>query len=377
MNFILIIKIILIKIIKLNISFLKREISGYPKSVQKFEKNFSNYIGRKFGITFCNGTSSIEAALFALNLSKDDEILVPSSTFHATIGPIVNLSHKPVFVDINSNTLTIDINDLKKKVTNKSKALLIVHPWGYPCDMDEILKIVKEHNLKLIEDCSHAHGASYNNKKIGSFGDIGCFSLQGAKAIAAGEGGIAVTDNYDYLLRMSAYGHFNRNEKDFLNNDNFKIYAKTGISKKLRAHPLGISLAAVDLSNIEKINHYKKNIYTKIDSILEKYKTVKSIKVNEKSTRGGFFNGYPFLIENNENLSKIINIFQTNNLKLSPYPWLMHHKMNLYFNSNINLDNTENIADKVYFIQIPYFLNFNFKNLENSLSECKKNSLIN
>ena len=140
---------------------------------------------------------------------------------------------------------------------------------------------------------------------------------------------------------------------------------------------LGISLAAVDLSNIEKINHYKKNIYTKIDSILEKYKTVKSIKVNEKSTRGGFFNGYPFLIENNENLSKIINIFQTNNLKLSPYPWLMHHKMNLYFNSNINLDNTENIADKVYFIQIPYFLNFNFKNLENSLSECKKNSLIN
>ena len=111
--------------------------------------------------------------------------------------------------------------------------------------MDEILKIVKEYNLKLIEDCSHAHGATYKKNKIGSFGDIGCFSLQGAKAIAAGEGGIAVTDNYDYFLRMSVYGHFNRNEKEFLNNDNLKIYAKTGLSKKLRAHPLGISLAAV------------------------------------------------------------------------------------------------------------------------------------
>ena len=91
MNFILIFKIILIKIFKLNLSFLRREISGYPKSVQKFEQDFSNYIQRKFGLTFCNGTSSIEAAIFALNLSKDDEILLPSSTFHASIGPIVNL----------------------------------------------------------------------------------------------------------------------------------------------------------------------------------------------------------------------------------------------------------------------------------------------
>ena len=169
MNFILIFKIILIKIVKLNFSFLRREISGYPKSVQKFEQDFSNYIGRKFGLTFCNGTSSIEAAIFALNLSKDDEILIPSSTFHASIGPIVNLSKKPIFVDIDPNTLTIDCNDLKKKITNKSKVLLIVHPWGYPCNMDEILKIVKEYNLKLIEDCSHAHGATYNNNKIGSF----------------------------------------------------------------------------------------------------------------------------------------------------------------------------------------------------------------
>ena len=89
MNFILIIKIIIIKFFRLNISFIKREISGYPKSVQKFENEFARYIGKKFGLTFCNGTSSIEAALFALQLSENDEVLVPSSTFHATIGPII------------------------------------------------------------------------------------------------------------------------------------------------------------------------------------------------------------------------------------------------------------------------------------------------
>ena len=377
MNFFLIFKIILIKIIKLNFSFLRREISGYPKSVQKFEKDFSNYIGRKFGLTFCNGTSSIEAAVFALNLSKDDEILVPSSTFHASIGPIFNLLKKPIFVDIDPNTLTIDCNDLKNKITNKSKALLIVHPWGYPCDMDEILKIVKKYNLKLIEDCSHAHGATYNRNKIGSFGDIGCFSLQGAKAIAAGEGGIAVTDNYDYFLRMSAYGHFNRHEKEFLNNDNMKIYAKTGLSKKLRAHPLGISLAAVDLSNIEKINNIKQNICIKIDTALDQYNTIKKLKINEKSLRGGFFNGYPCIIDNHENIKKIVNIFQKNKIKISPYPWLMHHKMNIYSNTTNNLNVTEKISKKIFFIHMPYFLNFNFKNLEKSLFECKKDNLIN
>ena len=377
MKFFLIIKILILKFLKLNISFLRREISGYPKLVQKFEKDFSNYIGKKFGITFCNGTSSIEAAIYALDLSKDDEILVPSSTFHATLGPIINLSYKPIFVDIDPNTLTVDCKDIRKKVTKNSKVLLIVHPWGYPCDMEEIKKICEEFNLKLIEDCSHAHGASFDGNKIGSFGDISCFSLQGAKAIAAGEGGIAVTDNYDYFLRMSAYGHFNRNEKDFLKKDNLKIYAKTGLSKKLRAHPLGISIASVDLLNIDTINNIKHNIYIKIDRILDQYNNIKKIKINEKSKRGGFFNGYPFIIDNDENIKKITNIFQKNKIKISPYPWLMHHKMSIYSNDNNHLEITEKKSKKIFFIHIPFFLNFDFKKLEKSLVECRKDNLIN
>jgi len=376
MNFILILKITLIKIIKLNFSFLKREISGYPKSVQKFEKDFSNYIGRKFGITFCNGTSSIEAALFALNLSKDDEILVPSSTFHATIGPIVNLSYKPIFVDINPNTLTIDCNDLKNKITNKAKALLIVHPWGYPCDMDEVQKIVKEYNLKLIEDCSHAHGASFNNKKIGSFSDISCFSLQGAKSIAAGEGGIALTDNKNYFLRMSTYGHFNRHEKDLENISEFKDFSRTGISKKLRAHPLGINLAMVDFENLSALNKVKEKIYCKIDEMLSKYENIKILKLNEKAKRGGFFGGYPLIIKDIRSIDEINKKFKKYKINLISNPWMQHHKLNIYTDTNITLLETEKIDKHFFLIGIPFFLNFIFKKLKKCLEECKKSNLI-
>ena len=110
-------KIILLKIIKLNLAFLKNQTSGYPDFVDKFEKNFAKFIGVEYGITFCNGTSSIEAALYALNFSNNDEILVTSSNFHASIGPIKNLHYKPVFIDIDKDTLTIDLTDLKNKIT--------------------------------------------------------------------------------------------------------------------------------------------------------------------------------------------------------------------------------------------------------------------
>ena len=276
MKFILILKIIIFKILKLNLSFLKREISGYPESVKKFERDFAKFIGKEYGITFCNGTSTIEAAIYALNFSPGDEILVTSSIFHASLGPIKNLNCEPIFVDIDKETLTIDCIDLKNKINDKSKGLLIVHPWGYPCNMDEITKIVKENNLKLIEDCSHAHGAVYDNKKIGSFADISCFSLQGAKSIAAGEGGIAVTNNKDHFLRMSVYGHFNRHQSELTKNNDLKKFSKTGISKKLRAHPLGINLASVDLKHLSTLNNYKTEIYNKIDKIFMKYKSIKN-----------------------------------------------------------------------------------------------------
>ena len=156
----------------------------------------------------------------SLDLDKNSEILIPSSIFHASIGPILNQNFKIKFVDIDNETLTIDCDDLRKRYEN-SQALIIVHPWGYPCNMSRILEITKN-KIKLIEDCSHAHGAKYENNMIGGYGDISCFSLQGNKAIAGGEAGISLTNNYEYYLKMSVFGHFNRHEAELNKNENLK-----------------------------------------------------------------------------------------------------------------------------------------------------------
>ncbi len=375
-KFIFIIKILIEKLIRLNLSFLKREISGYPKIVKKFEKDFAKFIGKQYGLTFCNGTSAIESAIYALNLSAGDEILTTSSNFHASLGPIKNLGYNIVFVDIDENTFTIDCSDLEKKINNKTKALLIVHPWGYPCDIEKIIEIVKKNNLKLIEDCSHAQGAIYNKKKVGSFADISCFSLQGAKAIKAGEGGIALTDSESYYLKMSMYGHFNRHEKELEKNISLKKFKYTGLSRKLRAHPLGISMAYVDFKNIETLNKYKNEIYNKIEEIFKNYNSIRLMKINEKAERGGFFGGFPIYFRNTENISEIKKIFQKLKINLIKYPWHLHHQMDIFTNNQSELSITEKMIDHFYMIKIPYFLNFNFINLEKCLVECKDKKFI-
>ncbi len=369
MKYFFIFKIIFLKLVYLNIFFLKRNISGYPKIVKDFEKSFAEFIGKKNGLTFCNGTSSIEAAIYALDLKPNSEILIPSSTFHATIGPIVNLNYIPKFVDIDRETLTIDCDDLENKINDKTKALIIVHPWGFPCNMDKVIEIVKKYNLKLIEDCSHSHGAIYNEKKIGSFGDISCFSLQGNKAIAAGEGGIALTDDNTYFFRMSIYGHFNRHQKEMEELKIFDRFSKTGISKKLRAHPLGIALAKIDFDNLLTMNKYKIDIYEKIDFILNNNKHIKPLNLNQKSIRGGFFGGYPLLINKLDNIEKIKRIFQMNDFKLTQYPWLLHHKMRIFNSEDIQLPTTENISDRFFLLNIPFFLNFKFKKFKKCLEK--------
>tara|TARA_Y100000748_G_C15454142_1_gene472181 strand:+ start:225 stop:1361 length:1137 start_codon:yes stop_codon:yes gene_type:complete len=372
----LIVKILIEKLIRLNLSFLKREISGYPDIVKKFEVIFSKFVGKKYGLTFCNGTSSIEAAIYALNLSKEDEILTTSSNFHASIGPIKNLGYKIIFVDIDEDTFTIDCSDLERKINSKTKALLIVHPWGYPCDMDAIVRIVKKNNLKLIEDCSHAQGAIYNKQKVGSFADISCFSFQGAKAIKAGEGGIALTDQKNYYLRMSMYGHFNRHRELLENNEDLKKFKNTGLSKKLRAHPLGISMAYVDYKNLKTLNKYKNEIYNEIEKIIRNYNSIKLMKLNEKAERGGFFGGYPIFLKSTENISEIKEIFQKFKINLIKYPWYSHHQMDIFGINQEKLAVTEKMIDHFYMIEVPYFLNFNFKILKKCLIECKDKNFI-
>lgn len=170
-------------------------ISSKGKFLERFEKEFPEYLGAKYGVATCNGTVSLHLALLVLGIGPGDEVIVPTFTYIASVNAIVYTGAKPVFVDSNPDYWNIEPTKIEGKITPKTKAIMAVHLYGHPCDMDPILKIAKKHKLAVIEDAAESHGAEYKGKKVGSIGDIGSFSFFGNKVITTGEGGIVVTNN--------------------------------------------------------------------------------------------------------------------------------------------------------------------------------------
>ncbi|NLG53406.1 MAG: DegT/DnrJ/EryC1/StrS family aminotransferase [Clostridiales bacterium] len=230
----------------------KGEISSSPV-VGEFERKFCKYTGAKYGIAMINGTSCLHSALFAVGVGPGDEVIVPSFTYWASASPIVATNGIPVFCDVDKETHIMDPKDVERRITPKTKAIMVVHCWGTPADMDPIMEIAKKYNLKVIEDASHAHGASYKGKKVGTIGDIGCFSLQGSKTLVAGEGGILITNNRDYYERATALGLYER-LGNLPEDSSYRQYSMTGMGHKYRAHPLGIAIANAELDVLDAKN---------------------------------------------------------------------------------------------------------------------------
>lgn len=173
-------------------------ISSKGHFVNDFENAFKEYIGTKYATGVCNGTVAIQVAIKALGLTNGDEVICPTFTYIASANPITEAGAKVIFVDSLANSWQMDPEDIERKITSKTKAIMVVHLYGHPCDMDRIMNIAQQHNLYVIEDCAEAIGSEYDNKKVGSFGDIACFSFFGNKTITCGEGGMVLT-NSEYL----------------------------------------------------------------------------------------------------------------------------------------------------------------------------------
>jgi perosamine synthetase len=165
---------------------------GMAYKVLAFEEALRNYLGAKYVITTNNCTSALHIAVDALGIGKGDEVITPSLTFVGAFQAISATGATPVPVDIYPNTLLIDIEDVKRKITPRTKAIMPVHYAGNPCDIDALAKIAGEHNLRIIEDAAHAFGSDYKGRKIGSFGDVVCFSFDSIKNITCGEGGVVI-----------------------------------------------------------------------------------------------------------------------------------------------------------------------------------------
>ncbi len=170
-------------------------ISSDGPFVSRFEELFSDRVERKYGIAVCNGSVAIDIAIAALEIGQDDEVIMPAHTIISCPAAVVRVGAIPVLVDCDIRTYNMNVADVEAKITNKTKAIMVVHIFGHPVDMEPIMAIAKKYGLKVIEDAAEMHGQNYKGKPCGSFGDVSTFSFYANKHITTGEGGMVVTDD--------------------------------------------------------------------------------------------------------------------------------------------------------------------------------------
>lgn len=221
--------------------------SGYiglgPKT-KKFEEEFAKYIGVKYAVALNSATAALHLANSVLNIKGGDQVIVPAMTFVSTALAPLYCGAKPVFADIEEETLCIDPKDIKKKITKKTKAIIAVHYGGHACQMDQIVKIAKKHNLYIIEDAAHACGAKYKDKMLGSIGKMGCFSFHAVKNLPTGDGGMIATNDkkiYQHLLRLRWVG---------INKDTFTRSSNKKYSWKYSVDELGFKYHMNDITAV-------------------------------------------------------------------------------------------------------------------------------
>lgn len=227
-------------------------ISSRGEFIEKFEKDFAQYCGVKCGISAANGTAALHLALLALGIGNDDEVIVPTLTYIATANVVKYCGAKPVFVDSTSDYWCMNPEKIAEKITEKTKAIIPVHIYGHPCDMDAIRDIASDYELVVIEDAAEAHGAEYHGKKVGSLSDIACFSFFGNKVITTGEGGMCITDNEEFAERIKLLRNQGMNP--------IKKYWHTAIGYNYRMTNIQAAIGSAQLLKINKFLQKKREI---------------------------------------------------------------------------------------------------------------------
>lgn len=237
--------------------------------IRKFEHEFAKYIGVKYAIATSGGTGALHIGLVALGIGPGDEVIIPEITYFACSDVTVLLGAKPVFVDILKDTWCIDPEKIEKAITKRTKAIMPVHSYGNPVEMDEVMTIAKKHNLYVIEDACPAIGSIYRGEKPGSFGDIGAFSFQGAKIMVTGFGGMVVTDDkrlYDKIFFLNDHGE-----------DLTKKFWQTAIGYSFVMSNMSCALGLAQLERIEEFVAIKRKIF---DWYYQRLSNIEGISMN-------------------------------------------------------------------------------------------------
>jgi len=255
--------------------------------IAELEQAFREKVGTRYALAMNNGTATLHSAYFAAGVGPGTEVIVPSYTWHATITPILHCAATPVFCDIEPHTLVADPADIERKVTERTRAICVVHTWGNVVDMDPIMAIADKHGLAVIEDASHAHGATYHGRQVGSIGHVGCFSMQGVKAVSGGESGVATTNDPGLFDRMILLGHFGRGPRGE-GDHTFDDLGDMSLGAKYRPHPFAITLARCQLERLDELNRLRTRNYAILNDALRHLPAIETVEPRPGCERGGY-----------------------------------------------------------------------------------------
>lgn len=268
------------------------EVSVHRRAgpVARFEDAFARRHDVPYAMSTCSGTAALHAAYFGLDLRPGDEVIVPAYTHLSTAMPMLQAHLVPVLCDVDPETGNLDPERVSAAVTPRTRALAVTHQYGHPADMAAIGRVARAHDLKIIEDCSHSHGARFQGALVGTFGAAACFSLQSHKAVVAGEGGILISSDPALFERACLLGHFRvpTAASDASGSDRAR-FAGSGYGLKNRLHPLGAAVAEVQLGRLDDVNQQRARHLARIEAALETSPGLRAVRTSPDVVRGGYF----------------------------------------------------------------------------------------
>lgn len=293
-------------------------ISSEGPFIKKFEEQMASYVGRKHGIAVSNGSAALDVAIKALDLNKGDEVIMPTFTIISPAQSLVNVGAIPVLVDSDATTWNMDVNQIEAKITSKTKAILLVHIYGLPVDMQPVLELCKKYNLLLIEDAAEMHGQTYNGQQCGSFGDISIFSFYPNKHITSGEGGMIMCNNDALAERCRKLRNlaFEPNGRRFIHHELGWNYRMTNMQ------------AAIGLAQLEKLDEHiqkKRRIGKLYDEGLKGLKGFQ-LPLPKTNYAENIYWVYAMVAETEQIANKTVQKLNEAKIGTRPFFWCMHEQ---------------------------------------------------
>jgi perosamine synthetase len=307
------------------------ESNKFYEEIPLLENETKAYLGVPYAKAHINGTSALMSMFFALNLPEGSEIMTPSYTASATIAPMRFFGYVPIFLDIDPRTACVDLNDAKRKLTARTKAIVPMHAWGLPCDMDQICAWAAENGLIVAEDAAQAQGATLQGRQMGSWGSMGLFSFQMSKVLPAVEGGMGVYRDREQFERATAFGNYDLPGR-FPSDSKYRKYDQTGFGPKFRIHPLAAALARKQMLKLDERNALIASQVRRLNERLTALPGLSAQRARSDMKRVHWASNLLFFDEKKAGFAKavLLKALQAEGVRASGAAYPEQHKFTLY-----------------------------------------------